>query len=74
MSPAPYTVTKPLRLGSEPWSARTAFLPACEASMAAPIPEGKEMRTAEGKGGEESKGEERKERKEEGREERTFFP
>lgn len=74
MSPAPYTVTKPLLSGPELWSTRTAFLPACEASMASPTAQGKEKRRVMGEdwGGEEKRVKEKKEGMEEGKEERKF--
>lgn len=60
MSPAPYTVTKPRRLHSEPWSTRTAFLLACEASVDLPHTQKKRR--------EKNKGRER------GEEDRKSFP
>lgn len=77
MSPTPYTVTKPLLLGPEPWSTHFAFLPAYEASVASPTPQGKEKRREMGKGrvgGEKRRGEERKQGMEKGRKERESFP
>lgn len=53
MSPAPYTVTKAPLLHSEPWSTRTAFLPACEASV--DLPNSQKKRREKKKGGEREK-------------------
>lgn len=76
MSPAPYTVTKSLLSGPELWSTRTAFFPACEASMASPTPQGKEDRKVMGEdwGGEERRVKEKKEGMEEEKKEKISFP